>query len=125
MDVPCGVRPSIVLLSIAGTLEAPGVSCRRAAVLAEKPGKWQLPLCSLLFLRARVNHWHPDGVVKLSDRESACRVLAGLMIPAVSIASPRKCECAAGSWSLPLDACRRQLVVRSRLDKHHRHSYSR
>lgn len=90
-------------------------------MLAEKPSEWQPLLCSLLFLPAWVNHWHPDDVVKLSDRESTCWVLAGLMIPAVNIAFPRKCECAAGSWSLPLDACLRQLVVCSRLDKHHRH----
>lgn len=90
-------------------------------MLAGKPSEWQPPLCSLLFLPARVNHWHPVGVVKLSDRESICRVLAGLKIPAVNNAFPRKCECAAGSWSVPLDACLRQLVECSRLDKHHRH----
>lgn len=121
MYVLHGVRPSIVLLSTAGTLEAPRASCRRVAVLAEKPSEWQLPLCSLLFLPAQGNHWHPDGVMKLPDWESTCRGLAGLMIPAVNIAFPRKCECAAGSWSLPLDACLRQPVVCSRLDKHHRH----
>lgn len=89
-------------------------------MLTEKPSEWQPPLCSLLFLLAQVNHWHLDGVVKLSDRESTCRVLAGLMIPAVNMAFPRKCECAAGSWCLPLDACLRQLVVCSRSDKQHR-----
>lgn len=70
MGVLHGVRPSIVLLSTAGTLEAPRASCKGVAVLAEKPSEWQPLFCSLLFLPARVNHWHPDDVVKLSERES-------------------------------------------------------